>query len=62
VYICVKLIEKILQCLTRSALDRVIVEENPGPGILTAALLKAGAVDMRVLEYRNKWKEKMEVI
>ena len=56
------LTEKILQCLTRGALDRVIVEANPGPGILTVALLKAGAVDVRVLENRSKWKEKMEVI
>ena len=55
--------ERVLQCLeTRGALNRVIVEANPGVGVLTATLLKAGAVDVRVLEYRSKWKEDMEVI
>ena len=55
--------EKVLKCLeTKGALDRVIVEANPGVGVLTTTLLKAGAVDVRVLEYRSKWKDNMEVI
>ena len=37
------------------------MEANPGAGVLTAALLKHGAVDVRALEYRSKWQEKMEV-
>lgn len=60
---CILFAEKILQCLaTRGALNRVIVEANPGVGVLTSVLLKAGAVDIRVLEYRSKWKTKLEVI
>lgn len=55
--------EKVLQCLeTRGALNRVIVEANPGLGVLTSVLLKAGAADVRALEYRSKWKQKMQVI
>ena len=65
IYICCVVIfaEKVLQCLeTRGALNRVIVEANPGGGVLTSLLLKAGAVDVKVLEYRSKWKQKMQVI
>ena len=65
IYICPVVIfaEKVLKCLeTRGALKRVIVEANPGLGVLTSVLLKAGAVDVKVLEYRNKWKQKMQVI
>jgi len=52
---------RIVKCLDKEALDRVIVETNPGFGVVTSALLNAGATDVRVLEHQTDWKSKFEV-
>ena len=55
---------RIVKCLDKEALDRVIVETNPGFGVVTSALLNAGAADVRVLEYhgnQTSWKSNFEV-
>ncbi|XP_065920608.1 mitochondrial dimethyladenosine transferase 1-like isoform X2 [Dysidea avara] len=54
---------RIVKCLDKEALDRVIVETNPGFGVVTSALLNAGAADVRVLEYhgnQTSWKSNFE--
>ena len=52
---------RIVKYLDKEALERVIVETNPGFGVLTSAFLNAGATDVRVLENQTNWKSKFEV-